>query len=145
MIATLMLPLAAAALQAAAPAAVETPVLARTIERGELLASGDFIVEERTSSQARGAVSVADAAGMEANRRLGAGNIVRSGDLVTPRLVRRGEPVTIHVRSGALTITASGRALGNGGMGDTVRVVASTNRTLDAVVEGSGAVRISAP
>ena len=140
----LILPLAAA-LQAAAPAAVETPVLARTIDRGELIAAGDFTVEERTPGQARGALPIDAAAGMEANRRLAAGHVVRSGDVISPRLVRRGEPVTIYVRSGALTITASGRALGNAGAGDTVRVVASTNRTLDGVVEGAGAVRVSAP
>ncbi|WP_114955043.1 flagellar basal body P-ring formation chaperone FlgA [Sphingosinicella terrae] len=140
----LILPIAVA-FQAAAPAAVEAPVLARTIERGEQIAADDFAVEERSAAQARGALPIEAAAGMEANRRLSAGNVVRSGDVIAPRLVRRGEPVTIYVRSGGLTITASGRALGSAGAGEAVRVVASTNRTLDGVVEGSGAVRVSAP
>jgi len=53
--------------------------------------------------------------------------------------------VTINIRSGGLTITTAGRALADGAMGDLVRVVASsTNRTLDAEVEASGSVRVTA-
>lgn len=132
---------------AAAPSAADTAevaVLARPVVKGELLSAADFANEVRGASAARGALAPADAAGLEAGRNLAAGMIVRSGDLVRPRLVRRGEPVTISWRQAGLTITTSGRALGSGGTGDLVRVVASTNRTFDAVVEGAGAVRITA-
>lgn len=132
---------------AAAPSAADTAevaVLARPVAKGELLSAADFANEMRGASAARGALAPADAAGLEAGRNLAAGMIVRSGDLVRPRLVRRGEPVTISWRQAGLTITTSGRALGSGGTGDLVRVVASTNRTFDAVVEGAGAVRITA-
>lgn len=125
---------------------VETPVLDRMIERGEILSSDDFTTEPLPPSHTRGAITADVADGMEASRRLRAGAVVRAGDVMTPRLVRRGEPVTIHVRSGGLTISTSGRALADGAMGDLVRVVASsTNRTLDAEVESSGSVRITAP
>lgn len=131
----------------AAPSAVDTAevaVLARSVAKGELLSAADFATEARSTSSARGALAAGDAAGLEAGRNLAVGTIVRSGDLVRPRLVRRGEPVTISWRQAGLTITTSGRALGSGGTGDLVRVVASTNRTFDAVVEGAGAVRITA-
>lgn len=129
-----------------AAAVVETPVLARAVERGEVLSSSDFGVEEKTAAQARGAVDPQKADGMEAFRRLAAGAVVRTSDIIAPRLVRRGEPVTINVRSSGLTISAVGRALNDGAAGDRVRVVAdATSRTLDGVVEGSGAVRIAAP
>jgi flagella basal body P-ring formation protein FlgA len=63
-----------------------------------------------------------------------------------PQLVRRGEPVTIRIVSGALAITASGRALNGGGQGEMVRVVTNaTNRTLDGTIEGSGTVRVATP
>ncbi|MET1754375.1 flagellar basal body P-ring formation chaperone FlgA [Novosphingobium sp. RD2P27] len=126
----------------AVPTAVETPVLARIVERGEIVSIDDFTVEALPASQGRGAISPKAANGMEAARRLGAGSVVRASDVIAPRLVRRGEPVTIYVRSGALLISTTGRSLDNGAMGDRIRVVAnSTNRTLDAEVEGSGAVR----
>ena len=128
-----------------APLTIEAPVLDRTIERGEILSSDDFTTGSLPPSQARGAMSADAATGMEASRHLRAGAIVRASDVMTPRLVRRGEPVTIHIRSGGLTISTAGRALANGAMGDLVRVVAnSTNRTLDAEVEGSGSVRVTA-
>jgi len=138
MLGSLLALLAAQAL----PAPVETPVLARIVERGAVITEEDFTVQALPASQARGAMSAKAAGGMEAARRLTAGTVVRANDIIPPRLVRRGEPVTIYVRSGGLLISTSGRALDNGGRGDHVRVVAnSTNRTLDAEVEGSGAVR----
>ena len=133
------------AITQASVAVVETPVLTRVVERGEILSSGDFTMEEKNAAQARGAVSPQEADGMEASRRLAAGTVVRASDIIEPRMVRRGEPVTIYVRSDGLTITAAGRALSNGAKGDRVRVVTdATSRTLDGVVEGSGAVRIAA-
>lgn len=123
--------------------AAETPVLVRVVEKGELLSVSDFTVEEKGEAQARGAIAPADAAGKEAGRRLQAGAVVRSGDIIEPQLVRRGEPVSITVRNGGLSITAPGRALSNGAAGQLVRVVSTaTNRTLDGVVEASGQVRV---
>jgi flagella basal body P-ring formation protein FlgA len=96
-------------------------------------------------ASSRGAPRLQDVIGMEAARPLPVGTIVRSSDVIRPQLVRRGEPVTIVFRDGALSITAEGRALGSGATGDFVRIVSlSTNRTLDGVVEGTGSVRISA-
>jgi len=144
--------LLAALMGGAIPAAAQTaatvadvPVLVRDVEKGELLSAGDFAVEPRPLSQARGALEIDVAAGKEALRRLRAGSTVRPGDLIRPQLVRRGEPVSINVRSAGLTITAQGKALSGGARGDLVRVVnVSTNRTLDAVVEQTGSVRIAA-
>lgn len=133
----------AGAAHAAAPT-VEAPVLAHAVERGELLSATDFTIEALAVASARGALAPGEAAGMEANRRLSAGSVVRSGDLVRPRLVRRGEPVSLSIRSGSLTITAPGRALSSGAEGDLVRVVSTaTNRTLDGTVEADGRVRIA--
>ena len=128
-----------------AQATADTPVLSHAITRGELLEAEDFALEARPAAQGRGALSPADAAGKEATRNIPAGSVVRATDLVTPRLVRRGEPVNVVVRAGGLSIATTGRALGSGGMGDLVRVVVtSTNRTLDGVVAGSGEVRVAA-
>ncbi len=137
----------AAAGQAQLPGApVDTPVLVRAVEKGELLSAADFTVEPRIAGIARGALAPAEASGKEAVRRLAAGAPVRSFDIARPQLVRRGEPVAIVVRSGGLSITAQGRALSGGGAGDLVRVVnAVTNRTVEGTVEKAGQVRILAP
>ncbi len=144
----------ALALAAAAPAPapvpesarkVDVPVLNRTIERGEQIAPADFSIESRGPGLARGAIDAADAGGMEAARRLPAGTVVRRGDFIRPQVIHRGDQVVVALRSGALSITTAGRALSAGGIGDPVRVISLvSNRTLDAVVEGSGHVRLGA-
>lgn len=132
--------------QNAPPANVEVSALAHPVARGTLLSVEDFVAEERTPAQARGTLSAAAAAGKEAARNFAVGALLRPADVLAPRLVRRGQPVTITVRTGGLAITTGGRALASGGPGDLVRVVSvSTNRTLDGFVEGPGAVRVTTP
>lgn len=124
----------------------EVPVLAHMVSRGEVLGHDDFVMQDRSVAQVRNAIEVTAAVGQEATRTLSAGTVVRANDVTPPRLVRRGEPVAITIRSAGLSIATQGRALASGGVGDHVRVVAaSTNRTLDGVVEGPDAVRVIAP
>jgi len=121
------------------------PVLDRPVEAGDQLATTDLVEMPLSANAARGALRLRDIAGMEAARRLPAGSIVRRTDIIKPQLVRRGEAVIITVRNGPLLISTAGRALASGAAGATVRVVTqSTSRTLDAQVEGPGAVRVLA-
>jgi flagella basal body P-ring formation protein FlgA len=73
---------------------------------------------------------------------LSAADIGLEQPMAAPKLVRRGQPVTLVVRSGTLTISAQGRALSDGRAGDLVRVVSSSSRTIDGIVEGPGTVRV---
>jgi flagella basal body P-ring formation protein FlgA len=138
--------LALALLAGAASEEVQVAVLAHPVQKGDRIEAHDFALEARSPAAARGALAPEHAAGMEAARNLPAGMVVRGSDVMRPQLVRRGEPVSIRIVSGALVIAASGRALSGGGKGDSVRVVTNTtSRTLDAVVDGSGTVRVAAP
>ncbi|WP_404367685.1 flagellar basal body P-ring formation chaperone FlgA [Sphingomonas sp. MMS24-J45] len=129
----------------AAAARVSVPVLDHAIAKGDLLSAGDFTTQDVAETVARTLPRAKDVIGMEAARALPAGAMVRSTDVIRPQLVRRGEPVTIALRDGGLSITTQGRALSGGAAGDFVRVVSlSTNHTLDGVVEGTGAVRVAA-
>lgn len=127
-------------------AGIATDVLSHAVSRGTVLGEGDFEKKDITPAMARGALRAADAAGKAATRDLMAGNPVRTGDLTAPALVRRGEAVTVLVRSGPMTISAPGRALNDGAMGASIRVVnLATNRTLEARVEGNGRVVVPTP
>ncbi|HUD92386.1 flagellar basal body P-ring formation chaperone FlgA [Sphingobium sp.] len=139
-------PLALLAAATIAPSpTVDTPVLAHMVEKGDVLSAADFTSAALPPATARGATAVLDAAGREATRRLSAGNVVRASDIAAPRIVHRGEAVTIALVSGALRITAGGRALGDAGKGEPVRVInLSTNRTIDAVADKPGQVRVTA-
>ena len=125
--------------------AAQTMVLSHPVSRGSILSADDFVeapVDAR--AVAPGWIEPATAIGMEARRSLMAGTVVRPNDITPVRLVKRGEPVTIRLRSGGMTITATGRALADGRSGDSVRVVANgTSRTIDGVVESAGTVRIA--
>jgi len=129
-----------------APEEVPVAVLGHAVQKGDRIEAADFSVEQRPAAAARGALTIDQAAGMEATRNLQAGTVVRQADLMRPQMIRRGEPVTIRIVSGPLIITSAGRALAGGSKGEAVRVVANaTNRTLDGVVEASGVVRIVTP
>lgn len=129
----------------AAPGMVDAPVLARSIEKGERLAAADFVTKALPVATTRRSLAIADAAGKEAVRRLAAGSLVRDHDVTAQQVVKRGDTVVIAVRAGPLSITTAGRALTGGGVGEDIRVVsATTNRTLDAVVETTGHVRVTA-
>lgn len=126
-------------------ALAEVPVLAHDVARGDILAAADFVLEDRPGP----APSLAPPdriLGQEALRRLPAGTLVRATDVAAPRLVKRGQPVTLTIASGNLRITAAGRALADGRLGQTVRVVTTgTSCTLDGTVTAPDTVRIAAP
>jgi len=135
---------AAAAQATAADAAVDAAVLSHAIEKGQVLSAHDFTSQKMGAGAARGALTAAQAAGLEAARRLDGGKMVRAYDVVRAQLVRRGEPVTITLIDGPLSISAEGRALSGGSKGEMVRVVNSaTNITIDAQVEATGVVRLA--
>jgi flagella basal body P-ring formation protein FlgA len=139
----MMMVLLTAAMGTAAPATdtITVPVLAHPVEKGQVLTPGDFTLANAPPATARGATSVKDATGMEAARALRDGVPVRSTDLISPRMVHRGDMVTISYASGPLLITASGRALSDAGKGEPLRVVnLSTSRTIDVVAEKPGHV-----
>ena len=130
---------------AADPAETPVAVLTRAIARGDILSAADFELQPRAAVAARGVLAADAASGREAVRALPAGTMVRAGDLVAPRLVRRGEAVTLSLQGHGFAITTAARALAAGGMGDVVRVVAlSTNHSVDGVVTGAGSVRVAA-
>lgn len=126
-------------------AATQVAVLSRTVERGTVLSVDDFVLEPRDRVVGR-PLDPAAVAGLEAVRPLASGRILLETDLAPPRLVRRGETVTLTVRHGNMVITAPGRALADGRRGTLVRVVSgTTNRTLEGIVDSPGRVRLAAP
>lgn len=127
-------------------AEVAVDVLAHAVARGSILSASDFERKPLAPVVARSALRMQDVAGMEAKRNLVAGTFMRIGDVTPAALVRRGEAVTLVVQTGAITISAPGRALGDGAQGAAVRVVnLATNRTLDGRVEGVARVTVAIP
>ncbi len=139
---------AAADLATTVVAELEIPVLAQRIRPGEVIGANDIAWRSLPESRLDDSI-VTDAdelLGMSVRRALSADQPVRAGDLRLPVIVPRGTTVSMVLESPGLHVTARGRALEDGALGQTVRIVnVDSNRTVDAVVIGAGAVAIRSP
>jgi len=83
-------------------------------------------------------------AGMLAKRTIAAATIITPQMLQAPKLVKRGQRVTVIAESGALSIRSVGKALGDGKSGDTIRVKAEgSQRVVDGVVISRGVIKVA--
>jgi len=124
---------------------VEAAVLARNVERNEVLKSSDVLVERRPKAEVGGDAATRDrAVGMQARRQLRAGQAVKVADLAKPDLVQRDQNVTLIYESPGLYLTVRGKAIEGGTEGDVVNVMnLQSKRTVSGVVTGRGQVSIS--
>lgn len=119
-------------------------VVTQTVERGAIVEEADLEVRAVDDGSARAALASDQIVGREATRRLEVGRVVRSGDVAAPLMVRKGQPVTILVARGGLSIAAQGRALSSGNRGALVRVQSAASRSLiEASVTGPGTVAVA--
>ncbi|MBY9061783.1 flagellar basal body P-ring formation chaperone FlgA [Sphingomonas yunnanensis] len=129
--------------QSVAPAA--PVVLVQPVAAGAVIGADDLRPwGAGDSPPMRGALAAANIVGRAAARRLPAGAVVREGDVRVPLVIQRGEPVTVVLRSGALTISTQGQALNAAARGEPVRVLCdSTKRTLSGRAEAPGRVAVA--
>ena len=125
---------------------MEAAILARDVERNEVLKSSDVVIERRPKlAVGNDAASRDRAVGMQmrkaASRRPAA---LRTADLAKPDLVQRDQTVTLIFQSGGLYLTIRGKALEGGTEGDVVSVLnLQSKRTVTGTVIGRGQVSIS--
>lgn len=129
---------------AAMSATVPWPVPNRSFERGEILTEQDFSTQQLSARSVPGLLPLESLVGKAASRMIPAGSALRQSDVMEPQLVYRGGPVKLHVRIDGIDIASSGRALGDGQLGRTVRVFSNvSSRTVDAIVIGPGVVQLA--
>jgi flagellar basal body P-ring formation protein FlgA len=124
---------------------VEAAVLARGVERNEVIKSSDVLIERRPKAEVgNDAVGRDNAVGMQARRQLRAGQALRVNDLAKPDLVTRDQNVTLIYESSGLYLTIRGKALEGGTEGDVVNVLnLQSKRTVSGVVVGRGQVSVA--
>jgi flagella basal body P-ring formation protein FlgA len=124
---------------------VEAAVLARGIERNEVIKSSDVVIERRPKAEVGGDLAGRDrAVGMQARKQLRVGQALKTADLAKPDLVQRDQNVTLIYESVGLYLTIRGKALEGGTEGDVVNVLnLQSKRTVSGVVVGRGQVSIS--
>ncbi|HEY0281435.1 MAG TPA: flagellar basal body P-ring formation chaperone FlgA [Rhizomicrobium sp.] len=128
---------------ALADAGVRIVVPARDIARGTTISQADLTFKTMDGNPLSGTVTSADdLVGMQTRRLLHAGESVRIEDVRRPTLVAKGSTVTMVFEAPGITLTASGRAMSEGGLGETVTVQNPVSfRQVSAVVTGPGQVR----
>ena len=130
--------------------AVETvlvPVLNRAIARREVVLPADVSLE-RLDRRRVGRSALPDTGaivGMAARRPLRVGDTVAAGDIEPPRVILRGELVTIVYQKPGMVLSARGRALGDAALGEPVSVLnEQSRRTVQGVATGAGMVQVEA-
>jgi flagella basal body P-ring formation protein FlgA len=96
----------------------------RNINKGELISSDDVtVVSEKGKSNKSSILKIEDVIGKRATRRIQADQTLQNGMVMVPPAIIKGAQVMIRAENNELVITASGKALEEGGIGDQIRVM----------------------
>jgi flagella basal body P-ring formation protein FlgA len=127
-------------------ATVLVPVLSHPMGRGEVVRTRDLTWQKLRPEQLRPMV-LTDAdqlVGQVARQTLRAGMPLTEGDLQKPLAVNRGAMVTMVLSYGGMALTAQGRALDQGSLGDVIRVTNEhSNLTVEGTIIGPNQLRVS--
>lgn len=121
----------------------EVIVLTQPIRRGELFRPNNLHLEKRDISTLRSGYLTDPLAivNKQATRNLGLGSVIHRSNYTEPKLVKRGEKVTIKASSPSLNISVIGIAMMDGIKGQNIRVKnEKSNQIVQATVVQPGQV-----
>lgn len=115
---------------------------ANEIGAGKVITDEDLLLERHDISTLSDSVSdPKEVVGMSAKRTVRVGEVLRTGSLASPVLVKRGDLVNIIATRDQVTVTMSGEAMDAGAKGSQVRVRNSSGNIIRARVTGPGEVQ----
>jgi flagellar basal body P-ring formation protein FlgA len=124
---------------------VQVPVLARRIQAGEVIAASDlrWLPVRDRGLPGNTVYDPGDLVGLSPRRSLAPGVPVVAADLKRPVAIAKGALVTLVLSAPNLQLTARGRALEDGAVGQSVRVANAQSRSVVAgVVLANGQVAV---
>jgi flagella basal body P-ring formation protein FlgA len=125
---------------------IAVPVLKSTVKNGETISRHDvdYIELYEREIQPDTVLDAHSLIGMTPRRFVAAGKPIQMINLESPKLVSRGDNVTLIFSGSTLLLTAKGKAMSHGGKGDMVRVVnIASNRPLEGIITGPGQVTVT--
>lgn len=131
---------------AAQAATVRIVVPAHDIARGEVIGETDltYATVDGNSLMSGVPTEIEEVAGMQARRVLSAGQPFRGADVRRPIVITKGQTVTMQFSAPGVELVAMGRAMSEGGIGDTVTIQNPASfRMISATVVSPGVVRAS--
>ena len=111
---------------------IEIPMLVRRVDVGDIISAGDlnWVSVREIRAHRNVAMAEQDIVGMSPRRPLKVGAPIRLSDIAEPITVAKGTVVTMAVQSGVMQLTAAGRALDSGAVGDVIRVANIKSRRI---------------
>ena len=125
--------------------ATEVPVPLRQIQAGDVIAEKDIEwIRTPADRMSRGiALTLDQLVGYEARRPLNAGEPIRASDIQPKVMITKGGIVSMILVTPKMTLTALGKAMEDGSMGETIQVRNSnSNRSVNARVTGPDTVSV---
>ncbi|HWT98673.1 MAG TPA: flagellar basal body P-ring formation chaperone FlgA [Terriglobales bacterium] len=123
----------------------QVPVLKRLVSAGDTIQQDDIDwTSSRVDQLANNTVTdVQQMVGRIAKRPLRPGQVLRMSDLINDPTVHKNDLITIAVQTNNMSLTVRGKALEDGAVGQTIRVVnVNTKRQLLGVVKDASTVLI---
>lgn len=126
----------------------QLPVLRDPLRQGDVIGASDIEYIDIRASDVTPTM-VVDAQkliGLTPRRGIPALKPIVAGDVQQPMVVKKGELVTMTLKSNIISLTAQGKALDNGAAGDVIRVMnTASKQVIDAVITGPQTVNVKAP
>lgn len=122
------------------------PVLAQPLARGDVIGGASLVLKEMKLSPAGidYITSSETLTGMAAKRPLRAGVPLRFTDITQPKIISKGDLVTIAFEAPGINLSIRGKALEDGVLRQSIRVVnTQTSRTFEGVAAAAGYVLVS--
>lgn len=96
----------------------------RNLAPGEIISSDDVTIEAKATRNISGnpLTMPQQAIGFQTTRTIRSGEPITQADLVVATLVKKGEPVTLTINRGMLTVTVDALALEDGQLGEPVQL-----------------------
>ena len=124
------------------------PVAARDLKVGQIITPDDVLTKRVSRETARDADPEGKAGliGKEVKKSVRSGQQITQKDVRAQVMVAKGKIVTLNFTKGGIMLGAQGKALENGGLGDTVRVMNTQSKTVvQGTVTGPETVSVHAP
>ena len=121
------------------------PVPTRRIDKGEVIGETDVewvgVASDRINGQT--ITDIVALVGMSPRKALKAGAPVRAAEVRAPLVVEKGNPVTMVFKTPSMVLTAGGRSLDEGAVGETIRVRNDNSQLIvDAIIAAPGVVNV---
>ena len=123
---------------------VRIVVPSHDIARGETIGESDlaFTTVDGSALMSGVPTRIEEIKGMQTRRMLSAGQPFRADDVRRPIVITKGQTVTMQFAAPGVELTAMGRAMSEGGVGDTVTIQNPVSyRMIAGIVVAPGTVR----